>query len=123
MRVLVLEDDRELADYVRRALEEEHYAVTMCFDGSSDLKATQSASQTRPPARWRPFKPVLSLSPHRVRHADSLGLRIHKVSPAVDRERRSLTPLRALFARGAFVDSQPERTFSMRVFIGSASAV
>jgi len=44
MRVLLVEDDRELADYVRRALEEEHYAVTTCFDGSSGLKAIQTAT-------------------------------------------------------------------------------
>jgi 4-carboxymuconolactone decarboxylase len=44
MRVLLVEDDRELADYVRRALEEEHYAVTVCFDGSSGLKAIQTAT-------------------------------------------------------------------------------
>ena len=41
MRVLLVEDDRELADYVRRALEEEHYSVTTCFDG---LKAIQTAT-------------------------------------------------------------------------------
>jgi two-component system response regulator MprA len=44
MRVLLVEDDRELADYVRRALEEEHYAVTACFDGSSGLKAIQTTT-------------------------------------------------------------------------------
>ena len=44
MRVLLVEDDRELADYVRRALEEEGYAVTLCFDGSSGLKAIQTAT-------------------------------------------------------------------------------
>src|SRR5688572_24701021 len=44
MRVLLVEDDRELADYVRRALEEEHYSVTMCFDGSSGLQAIQTTT-------------------------------------------------------------------------------
>ena len=44
MRVLLVEDDRELADYVRRALEEEHYSVTTCFDGSSGLKAIQTTA-------------------------------------------------------------------------------
>jgi DNA-binding response OmpR family regulator len=43
LRVLLVEDDRELADYVRRALEEEHYSVTTCFDGSAGLKALQMA--------------------------------------------------------------------------------
>ena len=44
MRVLLVEDDRELAEYVRRALEEERYAVTLCCDGSSGLKAIQTAT-------------------------------------------------------------------------------
>ena len=44
MRVLLVEDDRELADYVRRALEEEHDTVTTCFDGSAGLKAIQTAT-------------------------------------------------------------------------------
>ena len=44
MRILLVEDDRELADYVRRALEEEQYSVTMCFDGSSGWQAIQTAT-------------------------------------------------------------------------------
>ncbi len=41
MRILLVEDDRDLADYIRRALEEEHHAVTVCFDGSAGLHAAQ----------------------------------------------------------------------------------
>jgi DNA-binding response OmpR family regulator len=37
MRILLVEDDRKLADYVRRSLEEEHHNVTVCFDGASGL--------------------------------------------------------------------------------------
>ncbi|MCC7007791.1 MAG: response regulator transcription factor [Acidobacteria bacterium] len=44
MRVLLVEDDRELADYVRRALEEEHYSVTTYFDGSAGLRAIETTS-------------------------------------------------------------------------------
>src|SRR5262245_66415420 len=44
MRVLLVEDDRELADYVRRALEEQHYSVTTCFDGSLGLKAIETST-------------------------------------------------------------------------------
>ena len=38
MRILLVEDDRKLADYVRRSLEEEHNTVTVCFDGASGLE-------------------------------------------------------------------------------------
>jgi len=37
MRILLVEDDRKLADYVRRSLEEEHNSVTVCFDGAAGL--------------------------------------------------------------------------------------
>lgn len=37
MRILLVEDDRKLADYVRRSLEEEHATVTVCFDGAAGL--------------------------------------------------------------------------------------
>jgi len=42
MRILLVEDDRKLADYVRRSLEEEHHAVTVCFDGGSGLAEARS---------------------------------------------------------------------------------
>jgi two-component system response regulator MprA len=41
MRILVVDDDRELAEYVRKGLEEEGHAVTVCFDGSSGLRAAE----------------------------------------------------------------------------------
>jgi DNA-binding response OmpR family regulator len=44
MRVLLVEDDREIADYVGRGLEEEGNRVTVCFDGSTGLRAAQSSS-------------------------------------------------------------------------------
>ena len=44
MRLLVVEDDRELAQYVRKGLEEEGYAVRACFDGSTGLKAAETTA-------------------------------------------------------------------------------
>jgi DNA-binding response OmpR family regulator len=44
MRILFVEDDREVADYVSRALEEENNSVTVSFDGMSALQAAQSSS-------------------------------------------------------------------------------
>ena len=38
MRILIAEDDRELAQYLNRVLEEEHYRVTVTFDGAAALK-------------------------------------------------------------------------------------
>ena len=44
MRVLLVEDDRELADYVRRGLEEEAHSVQACFDGSSGLRTAERSA-------------------------------------------------------------------------------
>jgi DNA-binding response OmpR family regulator len=44
MRVLVVEDDREVADYVRRGLEEENYLVQACFDGATALNIAERAA-------------------------------------------------------------------------------
>ena len=44
MRILLVDDDRELAEYVRKGLEEENHAVTVCFDGSSGLRAAELAA-------------------------------------------------------------------------------
>ncbi len=44
MRILLVEDDRELADYVRRDLEEEGYAVSVCHDGASGLRAAERSA-------------------------------------------------------------------------------
>lgn len=41
MRILLVEDDRELAGYVRKGLEEEGYVVQVSFDGSAGLKAAE----------------------------------------------------------------------------------
>ncbi len=43
MRILFVEDDREVADYVSRGLEEENNTVTLSFDGASALQAAQSS--------------------------------------------------------------------------------
>lgn len=43
MRVLLVEDDREVAEYVGRGLEEEGNSVTVCFDGASGLRNAQSS--------------------------------------------------------------------------------
>jgi DNA-binding response OmpR family regulator len=44
MRILLVEDDREVADYVSRSLEEENNAVTVSFDGASALQAARSST-------------------------------------------------------------------------------
>jgi two-component system, OmpR family, copper resistance phosphate regulon response regulator CusR len=44
MRVLLVEDDRIVADYVKRGLEEEHYTVSVCFDGTTGLRAAETSS-------------------------------------------------------------------------------
>ena len=41
MRILLVEDDRKLAEYIRRSLEEEHNTVTVCFDGAAGLAEAQ----------------------------------------------------------------------------------
>jgi DNA-binding response OmpR family regulator len=43
MRILVVEDDRQVADYVTRALEEEGNSVSACFDGRAGLRAAQAS--------------------------------------------------------------------------------
>jgi two-component system response regulator MprA len=44
MRILLVEDDREVADYLRRGLEEENNSVTVCLDGATGLRAAQSSA-------------------------------------------------------------------------------
>jgi DNA-binding response OmpR family regulator len=41
MRVLVVDDDREVADYVRRELEEESFSVVVAHDGASALRLAE----------------------------------------------------------------------------------
>jgi DNA-binding response OmpR family regulator len=43
MRILLVEDDREVADYVGRGLEEEGNKITFCYDGGAALRAAESA--------------------------------------------------------------------------------
>lgn len=43
MRILLVEDDRQVADYIRRGLEEENNSVTVCYDGASGLKEAQTS--------------------------------------------------------------------------------
>lgn len=38
MRILVIEDEAKVGSFIRRALEEESYAVDLCADGSSGLE-------------------------------------------------------------------------------------
>lgn len=44
MRILLVEDDRDVADYVRRDLEDEGHAVSVCHDGAAGLRAAQSSA-------------------------------------------------------------------------------
>lgn len=41
MRILLVENDRRVADDIRRKLEGENYFVTSCYDGATALKAAQ----------------------------------------------------------------------------------
>jgi DNA-binding response OmpR family regulator len=44
MRILLVEDDREVAEYVRRELQEEGNSVTVCHDGAAGLRAAELAA-------------------------------------------------------------------------------
>ena len=41
MRILLVEDDREVAEYIRRQLEEEGSSVAVCHDGTAGLRAAE----------------------------------------------------------------------------------
>ena len=43
MRILLVDDDRQVADYVRRGLEEENHSVAAFFEGTAGLQAAQSS--------------------------------------------------------------------------------
>src|SRR5262245_58924785 len=43
MRILIVEDDQDVAQYLGRCLEEEGHAVTVCFDGAIGLRTAQSS--------------------------------------------------------------------------------
>jgi two-component system, OmpR family, alkaline phosphatase synthesis response regulator PhoP len=42
MRVLLVDDDREVAEYVQRELEEESFTVVVAHDGASGLRLAES---------------------------------------------------------------------------------
>jgi DNA-binding response OmpR family regulator len=44
MRVLLVDDDREVADYVRRELEEEPFNVVVAHDGATGLQLAESSA-------------------------------------------------------------------------------
>src|SRR4051795_2324826 len=44
MRVLLVDDDREVADYVRRELEEESFTVVVAHDGATGLRFAESSA-------------------------------------------------------------------------------
>jgi DNA-binding response OmpR family regulator len=44
MRVLLVDDDREVADYVRRELEEESFEVKVAHDGATGLRLAESSA-------------------------------------------------------------------------------
>jgi len=44
MRVLLVDDDREVADYVRRELEDESFDVTVAHDGASALHLAETSA-------------------------------------------------------------------------------
>jgi heavy metal response regulator len=41
MRILVIEDEKKVANFIRKGLEEEHYAVDNAYDGESGLYLTE----------------------------------------------------------------------------------
>lgn len=41
LRILIVEDDKDVADYIRRELEDEGNLVTVCHDGASGLRAAE----------------------------------------------------------------------------------
>ena len=44
MRVLIVDDDREVAEYVRRELEEESFSVVVAHDGASALRLAETSA-------------------------------------------------------------------------------
>jgi DNA-binding response OmpR family regulator len=44
VRILLIEDDRDVAEYVRRDLEDEGYTVSVCHDGAEGLRAAERAA-------------------------------------------------------------------------------
>ena len=46
MRVLVIEDESKVGSFIKRALEEESYAVDLCEDGAKGLEMALATSAT-----------------------------------------------------------------------------
>jgi len=44
MRILLVDDDRDVADYTRRALEDDAHVVVVCGDGPAAVRAAQTAA-------------------------------------------------------------------------------
>jgi two-component system copper resistance phosphate regulon response regulator CusR len=44
MRILFVEDDRDVAEYVRRELEDEGHVLSVCHDGASGLHAAETSA-------------------------------------------------------------------------------
>ena len=44
MRILVVEDDRDVAEYIRREFQDEGHAVSVCHDGAAGLRAAELAA-------------------------------------------------------------------------------
>jgi DNA-binding response OmpR family regulator len=44
MRILLVDDDREVADYVRRELEEESFEVVVAHDGATGLRVAEASA-------------------------------------------------------------------------------
>jgi DNA-binding response OmpR family regulator len=44
MRILLVEDDRDVAEYIRRELEDEGHNVSVCHDGSAGLRAAERSA-------------------------------------------------------------------------------
>src|SRR4030067_1425588 len=41
MRILVIEDEKKVANFIKKGLEEEHYAVDNAYDGESGIYMTE----------------------------------------------------------------------------------
>jgi len=42
MRILIVEDEKKVANFIKRGLEEDSYQVTLCYDGADGLKRASS---------------------------------------------------------------------------------
>ena len=42
MRILIIEDEKKVANFIKKGLEEEHYAVDNAYDGEAGLYMTEA---------------------------------------------------------------------------------